>query len=163
LETLPSIAMAEFTIHYGSSPLHLSVLSFHIPARVKVEQTRTSYFRKPASSLLSLERRSLKTCPGKKERQRRSSSPTVNCALESLEGEVDDEGDARRDDPKLRVKLRETIASLKCNAVKAKESGLHRHSLGVDLGDVKTGMAISLGGFAPRPLSVRHLLPIQHK
>lgn len=155
--------MVEFTIHNGSSPLHLSVFSFHVPARVKVEKNRTLFFRKPPTSLLSLESRSRKACTGKKERQRRwSSSPTVNCALESLEGEVDNDGDARRDDPKLRAKLRETIASLKCNAMKAKERGLHRHSLGVDLGDVKTGIAISLGGFAPRPLSVRHLLPIQH-
>jgi len=60
-------------------------------------------------------------------------------------------------DPKLRLELKVKIASLECNARKAKCGRLRGHTLGVDLGDAKTGLSVSLGGFAPRPLSVSFL------
>lgn len=58
------------------------------------------------------------------------------------------------DDPKLRAQLKLKIASLECNARKAKDGRLRGHTLGVDLGDARTGLSVSLGGFAPRPLTV---------
>lgn len=57
------------------------------------------------------------------------------------------------EDPKLRLELKVKIAALECNAHKAKGK-LRGHTIGVDLGDVKTGLSVSLGGYAPRPLTV---------
>lgn len=70
----------------------------------------------------------------------------------------DEEGDAERvvEDPKLRLELKVKIAGLECNAQKAKggQGSLRGHTVGVDLGDAKTGVSVSLGGYAPRPLTV---------
>lgn len=66
-----------------------------------------------------------------------------------------EEGNAEKvvEDPKLRLELKVKIDALECNARKAR-GGLRGHTLGVDLGDAKTGLSVSLGGYAPRPLTV---------
>lgn len=61
------------------------------------------------------------------------------------------------DDPKLRTELKAKIAGIRSNAEKVKDGSggaQIQHTLGVDLGDVKTGLSISLGGLAPQPLTV---------
>lgn len=79
---------------------------------------------------------------------------------EKTRKEGDEEGNAEKvaEDPKLRLELKVKIAALECNAQKAKGGpGIGRlrgHTLGVDLGDAKTGLSVSLGGYAPRPLTV---------
>jgi hypothetical protein len=62
------------------------------------------------------------------------------------------------DDPKLRLELKVKIGALECNAQKAKGGEgvgrLRGHTIGVDFGDAKTGLSVSRGGYAPRPLTV---------
>lgn len=72
-----------------------------------------------------------------------------------------DEGDdvvKVAEDLRLRLELKVKIAGLECNARKARGGDgvgrLRGHTLGVDLGDAKTGLSVSLGGYAPRPLTV---------
>ncbi|KAG0570281.1 hypothetical protein M758_6G144900 [Ceratodon purpureus] len=72
--------------------------------------------------------------------------------------EVEGDGVKVQEDPKLRLELKVKVAALECNARKAKGGEgvgrLRGHTIGVDLGDVRTGLSVSLGGFAPRPLTV---------
>lgn len=74
---------------------------------------------------------------------------------QKIEVKGDKEGAEEKvvEDPKLRLELKVKIAALECNALKAKGK-LRGHTIGVDLGDVKTGLSVSLGGYAPRPLTV---------
>lgn len=62
------------------------------------------------------------------------------------------------DDPKLRLELKVKIDAVECNARKAKGGEgvgrLRGHTIGVDFGDAKTGLSVSRGGYAPRPLTV---------
>ena len=62
------------------------------------------------------------------------------------------------DDPKLRLELKVKIDAIECNARKAKGGEgvgrLRGHTIGVDFGDAKTGLSVSRGGYAPRPLTV---------
>ncbi|CAM6088269.1 unnamed protein product [Calypogeia fissa] len=54
--------------------------------------------------------------------------------------------------------VKKKLADIISNAQKHSHGVHHiRHSLGVDLGDSRTGVAISLKGYAPRPLSVLQL------
>lgn len=72
-------------------------------------------------------------------------------------GRGDGDGSPERvaEDPRLRLELKAKIGSLECNAQRARGGERVRgHTVGVDLGDAKTGLAISLGGYAPRPLTV---------
>lgn len=51
--------------------------------------------------------------------------------------------------------VKKKLGGLMSNAEKQSKGVNHnRHSLGVDLGDSRTGVAITLKGYAPRPLSV---------
>ncbi|XP_024388997.1 uncharacterized protein [Physcomitrium patens] len=71
-------------------------------------------------------------------------------------GRGDGDGSPERvaEDPRLRLELKAKIGSLECNAQRARGGERVRgHTVGVDLGDAKTGLAISLGGYAPRPLT----------
>ena len=80
-------------------------------------------------------------------------------------GQSSERGDGGEDDAvkvaedsKLRLELKVKIGGLECNARKAKGGEgvgrLRGHTIGVDLGDAKTGLSVSLGGYAPRPLTV---------
>lgn len=63
------------------------------------------------------------------------------------------------EEARMREEVKARMSGIRSNAEKAKQMGstrstMHYSSVGVDLGDVRTGLSVSRGGFAPRPLSV---------
>ncbi|KAH9556492.1 hypothetical protein CY35_07G031100 [Sphagnum magellanicum] len=63
------------------------------------------------------------------------------------------------EEARMREEVKARMSGIRSNAEKAKQMGSTRStmqysSVGVDLGDVRTGLSVSRGGFAPRPLSV---------
>ncbi len=63
------------------------------------------------------------------------------------------------EEARMREEVKARMSGIQSNAEKAKQMGstrstMHYSSVGVDLGDVRTGLSVSRGGFAPRPLSV---------
>ncbi|KAL2620669.1 hypothetical protein R1flu_000874 [Riccia fluitans] len=74
---------------------------------------------------------------------------SVQSMVSDLSGE-----DSASDDQRWRA-VKQKLGVLLSNAQKrSKQIKQARHSLGIDFGDARTGVSISLSGYAPRPLTV---------
>ncbi|KAL3700495.1 hypothetical protein R1sor_018517 [Riccia sorocarpa] len=77
----------------------------------------------------------------------------VSCSLQSSLSDTSSK-DLGSDDQRWRV-VKQKLGDLLSNAQKhSKRIHQARYSLGIDFGDARTGVSISLNGYAPRPLTV---------